>query len=87
LHSGNNEIILTLKESQLLELLMRRKNMITSKDLIIEKIWGYDSDAEDSHAENQITLLRRKLITVHSNVMIHTIRGAGYMLKEKEDEI
>jgi two-component system, OmpR family, response regulator ArlR len=82
----NEEIILTLKESQLLELLIRRKNMITSKEMMIEKVWGYDSEADDSHVENYISLLRKKLNNLTSKVSIITMRGAGYALKAEKDE-
>jgi len=86
LSSDNKESKLTLKEAGLLELLIRRKNMITSKEMIIEKLWGYDSDAEDNHVENHISLLRKKLCSISSAVSICTVRGAGYMLKgEKKD--
>nr|WP_278308336.1 winged helix-turn-helix domain-containing protein [Oxobacter pfennigii] len=48
---------LKLKEAQLLELLMNHKNMIVSKDSIIEKIWGYETEAADNHVEAHISLL------------------------------
>jgi len=79
-HNGQ----LTLKEAQLLELLIHRKNMITSKELIIEKLWGYDTDTEDSHVEYHVSLLRKKLMTMGASVSIITVRGAGYALKESE---
>ncbi|MGE7943917.1 response regulator transcription factor [Lysinibacillus xylanilyticus] len=75
---------LTLKESQLLELFIHRKNIVTSKNIIIEKLWGYNSDADDSHVEVQISFLRKKLKQLPSVVMIDTIRGAGYILKKKD---
>lgn len=88
LQCGDASEKLTLKESQLLELLIQRKGMITSKDLIIERLWGYNSDTEDSHVEYHMSFLRKKLSTVQSDVAINTIRGAGYILIEKlkEDE-
>ncbi len=75
---------LTLKEAQLLELFIYRKNTVTSKEIIIEKLWGYNSDANDSHVEVQISFLRKKLKQLPSVVMIDTIRGAGYILKKKD---
>ncbi|MFC8689625.1 response regulator transcription factor [Brevibacillus porteri] len=75
---------LTLKEAQLLELFIYRKNTVTSKEIIIEKLWGYNSDANDSHVEVQISFLRKKLKQLPSVVMIVTIRGAGYILKKKD---
>jgi len=80
---GGKEITLTLKESQLLELLIIRKGMIVSKENIIEKLWGYDTDAEENRVEIHVSLLRKKLGQLDSEVYIHTIRGAGYVLKSK----
>ncbi|WP_374966597.1 response regulator transcription factor [Lysinibacillus sp. RS5] len=85
LSCNNAEVKLTLKEAQLLELLLSRKQAIVSKEVIIEKLWGYDSDAESSHVENQISLLRKKLNLIKSQVAIRTLRGAGYTLSEKKD--
>ena len=82
---GSKEIVLTLKESQLLELLIKRNGMIVSKDTIIEKLWGYDTDAEYNRVEIHVSLLRKKLAQLDSGVSIHTIRGAGYVLKTVKD--
>ncbi|MCL5996195.1 MAG: response regulator transcription factor [Chloroflexi bacterium] len=81
LSCGNKEIKLTLKESQLLELLIKRNSMVISKEIIIEKLWGYDTDTEDNHVEIHVSLLRKKLNQLESDVSIRTIRGAGYVLK------
>ncbi|MFD0617836.1 response regulator transcription factor [Paenibacillus sp. GCM10027629] len=81
-HDHNTK--LTLKEAQLLELFIHRKNTVTSKEIIIEKLWGYNSDADDSHVEVQVSFLRKKLKQLPSVVMIDTIRGAGYILKKKD---
>lgn len=85
LSSDNKESKLTLKESGLLEILILRKNMITSKEMIIEKLWGYDSDAGDNHVENHISLLRKKLCSISSKISISTVRGAGYILRAEKD--
>jgi len=73
---------LTLKECQLIELLMRLKGQIVSKNSIIEKIWGFDSDVEDNHVEVYISFLRKKLTALGSKVSIKTERGLGYRLTE-----
>jgi DNA-binding response OmpR family regulator len=72
---------LTPKEGQILELLMRNKELAISKETIIEKLWGYDSDAEDSHVEIHMSNLRKKLHRAHSLCAIETIRSVGYVLK------
>jgi DNA-binding response OmpR family regulator len=77
---GAKEVKLILKESQLLELLISRKNLASSKELIIEKLWGFDSEVEHNHVEVYVSFLRKKLLFLDSKVSINTIRGVGYML-------
>lgn len=80
--SGNGkEIKLILKESELMELLITRKTAVTSKDQIIEKLWGFDSEAESNNVEVYISFLRKKLTFLQSSVKINTIRGVGYVLE------
>lgn len=81
LSKGSREVKLILKESELLELLIIRKNSVTSKEMIIEKIWGFDSEAEYNHVEVYISFLRKKLLFLESDVSINTIRGIGYVLE------
>lgn len=82
LSSGASEITLTLKESELLEHLMLHKGLVCSKEQIIEKLWGFDSEAEANHVEVYISFLRKKLAFVHSKASINTVRGVGYTLSE-----
>lgn len=83
LYVNKNSYSLTLKESQILELLISNQNNILSSSTIIEKVWGYDSDAEDSNVQVYISFLRKKLSKLHSSAKIKTIRGAGYTLVNK----
>ena len=78
------EVKLTLKESEILELLILRKSIATSKEVIIEKLWGYDAEVEHNHVEVYISFLRKKLSFLASRVVINTIRGVGYRLEVKE---
>ncbi|KAI7282652.1 hypothetical protein KC345_g3348 [Hortaea werneckii] len=71
------EIKLNLKETELLELLILRKQAVTSKEQIIEKLWGFDSEAEHNNVEVYISFLRKKLTFLNSGVRISTIRGVG----------
>ena len=80
--SEAEEIGLTLKESQLLELLFAHKDGYASKDMIIEKLWSYDADVQDSHVENQVSLLRKKLAAIGGGLSIKAARGVGYRLEE-----
>ncbi|MEW9670139.1 response regulator transcription factor [Ammoniphilus sp. 3BR4] len=81
LSSKGKEIKLILKESELLELLMMRKHAVTSKEQIIEKLWGFDSKVEHNNVEVYISFLRKKLTFLQSSVRITTIRGVGYVLE------
>lgn len=89
LFSDKKETTLTLKESQIFELLIQNKKRILSKEWIIEKVWGWESDATNNHVESHISLIRKKLAKVKSSVKIKAIRGAGYILEDggKSDEI
>ena len=76
--AGQSE--LKLKEAQLLELLLNNQSRVVSKQTIIEKVWGYDTEAEDNHVEIHISRLRKRLAELTSQVRINTIRGAGYTI-------
>ncbi|WP_017813334.1 response regulator transcription factor [Paenibacillus shenyangensis] len=78
---GGKEMKLNLKESELLELLMIRKQGVTSKEQIIEKLWGFDSDVEHNNVEVYISFLRKKLNFLNAAVRITTIRNVGYVLE------
>ena len=75
---------LSLKEFQLFELLFSNPKRVFSKDQIISKVWGYDSDAQDKNVEAYISFLRRKLEFLESKSTIHTIRKVGYYFGESE---
>lgn len=75
---------LTQKESRLLEYLIANRGAALSTDAIIEKVWGYDSEAEDNHVQVYISFLRKKLANLDSCVHIKTIRNVGYVLVESE---
>lgn len=84
LNCGSNEIALTKKEADLLEYLMLNKNQVISKEQMIEKIWGYASEAEANHVEVYISFLRKKLNHIESKARIQTVRGVGYRLQGED---
>ncbi|MCM3038708.1 response regulator transcription factor [Paenibacillus motobuensis] len=86
LFCGNKSYKLTLKEFQLLELLINMRGMVVSKNTIIEKLWGYDGEAEDNNVEVYISFLRKKLSHIKSETSIHTMRGVGYVLRSQGDK-
>ncbi|SNT27584.1 DNA-binding response regulator, OmpR family, contains REC and winged-helix (wHTH) domain [Anaerovirgula multivorans] len=83
LSKDSKEVKLTLKESDLLEFFILRKNLVSSKESIIEKLWGFDSEVEHNHVEVYVSFLRKKLLFLNSEVVISTLRGVGYMLEVK----
>ena len=83
LSCGSHSVHLSRKEFDLCELLMRNHAQIITKETIILKLWGYESDAEDNNAEVYISFLRRKLTHLKSRVKIRTVRLVGYFLEEE----
>ena len=71
------------KEFQMLEMLMANPKILISTDRFMEKIWGYDSEAEINVVWVYISYLRKKLSSINANVTIKASRGAGYSLEEK----
>ena len=82
LRCGGSAIRLGSKEFQMLELLMRQQGRVISAEQFMERVWGYDSEAEISVVWAYISYLRRKLEAVGADVRIATRRGFGYLLEE-----
>ncbi|MGC7872848.1 response regulator transcription factor [Desulfosporosinus sp. SYSU MS00001] len=83
LMKDNQTIKLTLKESLLLELFMRNPGQVITKEQILDRVWGLDSDVEANNVEIYVHYLRKKLNS--PNLRIDTVRGIGYCLKEGSD--
>ena len=83
--SNGNEISINGKELELLEILLLNKNQIVTKEMIINKIWGYDSEAEYNYVEVYASFLRKKLKILKSKVKIKAVRGTGYKMEEEND--
>src|SRR5699024_6135858 len=78
---NDNSITLTQKEFDILKYFMQRLKLLVSKDDLITKLWGFDSDIDYNNIEVYISFLRKKLAYVESNVKITTIRRVGYRLE------
>lgn len=78
----DTSITLTLKEFKILKYFMQRPKIVVSKDDLITKLWGFDSEIEYNNIEVYISFLRKKLSYVDSHVKITTIRRVGYRLEE-----
>ena len=83
LSCAEREVRLSRREYDLIELLMRNGNQVVTKEQMLVKVWGYDSQAEDNNVEVYISFLRRKLTHLHSAVKIKTLRMLGYCLTQE----
>lgn len=73
---------LGVKELQLLELLFSNPGQILSKETLIERVWGFESDAEYNNLEVYFSFIRKKLTFVGSRIKIKAARGLGYSLED-----
>lgn len=85
--SFNNERIdLTKKEYDLLKYLLENKNLVLTRDKILEVVWGYDYYGDTNVVDVYIRYLRVKLDDRFNIKLIHTVRGVGYILKHEENK-
>lgn len=80
---GEEEIQLSSKEFSILEYMIRNKGIVLSRDKIEEHIWNYDYQGGSNVVDVYIRYLRKKIDAPFSTKLIHTVRGAGYILKEE----
>lgn len=81
---GENLFDLTAKEYELLELFMRNPRRVLTRDVIYDRVWGYDFGGESNIIEVYVRYLRQKTETDDLPRLIHTVRGIGYVLREYE---
>ena len=79
---GSREVELTNREFELLEFLMRNERLVVSRERLLDEVWGYDPMAATNTIDVFISNLRRKLEQGGEPRLLHTKRGAGYVLKE-----
>jgi two-component system response regulator MprA len=79
---GVREIQLSRTEYQLLELLLANQGKVLSRDVIFDKVWGYDFGPESNSLDVYVGYLRRKLEAAGESRIIHTVRGVGYVMRE-----
>lgn len=84
LSCGDKVVSLGAKEYEILRFLMTNSSQVISKDIIISKIWGLDSDITENNVEAYMSFLRKKLFYVGSKVTISTKRLLGYYLEKTE---
>lgn len=78
---GEREIVLSPKEFSILEFLLRNKGRVLSRSQIIENVWGYNFDTSTNIVDVHIKFLREKIDKDAATRLIHTVRGAGYVLR------
>lgn len=82
-YRGERAIDLTAKEYELLELFMRNPRQVLTRDLIFDRVWGYDFGGESNIIEVYVRYLRQKTESETEPRLIHTVRGVGYVLREE----
>ena len=82
--SGGNKIQLSAKEYQIIEMLLKDAGKTLPKEKFVEKIWGFDSEAEYNTIEVYVSFLRKKISAIGSTVTIKSLRGIGYKLEKKD---
>ena len=78
---GDKSVRLSAREFHVMRILLQNQNRIVSKEVLLARVWGYDSNAVENHVEVYIGFLRKKLQSIGSNVYISTMRRLGYHLE------
>lgn len=78
---GENSVRLSAKEFDVMRFLLQSKDSVLSKEVILAKVWGYDSSAVENHVEVYVGFLRKKLAAIGSDVRIEAVRRLGYRLE------
>lgn len=86
LKCAGKSIHLNFKEFEILKLLMGAQGSVITKEDIIVKVWGYDSDASDNNVEAYISFLRKKFAFLKTKASIIALRKVGYRLMEEQDQ-
>lgn len=81
LRCGDRSVRLSAREFEIMRFLLQEGERNLSKEMILSKVWGYDSDAVENHVEVYIGFLRKKLTAIGSDVRIESVRRLGYHLE------
>ncbi len=85
LRCGDRSVRLSAKEFEIMRFLLQEGERNLSKEMILSKVWGYDSDAVENHVEVYIGFLRKKLTAIGSDVRIESVRRLGYHLEAEHE--
>ena len=83
---GTNRVRLSAREFDVMRFLMQAPERNLSKEVILSRVWGFDSNAVENHVEVSVGFLRKKLFSIGSNVRIEAIRRLGYHLEVYPDD-
>ena len=84
LSNGDNSVRLSSKEFDVMRYLMSSQGQILPKEMILCRVWGFNSNAVENHVEVYVGLLRKKLKHIGSNIRIEAVRRMGYILEVDE---
>ncbi|MFG2722992.1 response regulator transcription factor [Streptomyces sp. NPDC048416] len=82
-HREGRLLDLTRREYELLEVLARNAGIVLSRDQLLERVWGYDFDVRTDAVDTFVSYLRRKLEAGGAPRLVHTVRGVGFVLRER----
>ena len=82
---GEKSVRLSAREFDVMRFLLQAKGRNLSKEVILSRVWGYDSNAVENHVEVYVGFLRKKLQSIGSNLRIEAVRRLGYHLEVAED--
>jgi DNA-binding response OmpR family regulator len=77
---GNRDIYLSKREFQMLDLFIKNKGQVLPREVILDRIWGLESEVTSNNLDAYVRLLRKKIDSSEDDTLIHTIRGVGYKL-------
>lgn len=78
---GDNSVRLSAREFEIMRMLMISGANHLSKETLLTKVWGFDSNAVENHVEVYVGFLRKKLVSINSNIRIEAVRRLGYHLE------
>lgn len=81
---SGKSVRLSAREFDVMRFLLQTQDRILSKEMILARVWGYDSNAVENHVEVYVGFLRKKLSAINSNVRIEAVRRLGYRLEVAE---
>lgn len=85
LSCGEKSVRLSAREFDVMRLLLQSRKQILSKEVILARVWGFDSGAVENHVEVYVGFLRKKLRAIGSNIAITAVRRMGYRLEVMEE--